>query len=175
MRLLNDSHITPLSPRVAFDAPSAQEALRHLQEGQHIDKIVLTMRDADGKLQIGSTPVEAAHQIKVDGSASYLLAGGLGGIATVIVRHLVENGARLLVCLSINPGSKPEDVDTIKELESMGCEVILVKGDLISKDDISNAVQQAGNLKGVLHAPMLLTDDNFRNMTLEQWNSQTPR
>ncbi|KAL8762214.1 MAG: hypothetical protein Q9184_001731 [Pyrenodesmia sp. 2 TL-2023] len=154
---------------------AAEEALRKLQQGQHIGKIVLTMRDADGKLQIGGTPVRgtpvrAADEIKVDGSASYLLAGGLGGIATVIARHLVENGARRLVCLSRNPGSKPEDVDTIKELESMGCQVILVKGDLISKDDISNAVQQARNLKGVLHAPMLLADDSFRNMTLEQWN-----
>lgn len=170
MRLLKDGHITPLGTRIAFDASSAEEALRHLQQGQHIGKVVLTMRDADGKLQIGSAPVRAADEIKVDGSASYLLAGGLGGIATVIARHLVENGARRLVCLSRNPGSKPEDVDTIKELESMGCEVILVKGDLISRDDISNAVQQARNLKGVLHAPMLLADNNFRNMTLEQWN-----
>lgn len=141
-----------------------------MQQGQHIGKIVLTMRDADGKMKIGSTPTRPADQIKVDGLASYLLAGGLGGIATVIARHLVENGARRLVCLSRNPGSKPEDVDTIKELESMGCEVILVKGNLISKKDIVHAVQQAPNLKGVLHAPMLLADESFRNLTLEQWN-----
>lgn len=170
MRFLKDGHITPLGPRVAFDASSAEEALRHMQQGQHIGKIVLTMRDADGKIKIGSTPIRAADQIKVDGLASYLLAGGLGGIATVVARHLVENGARRLVCLSRNPGSKPEDVDTIKELESMGCEVILVKGNLINKNDIFNAVQQAPNLKGVLHAPMLLADESFRNLTLEQWN-----
>ncbi|KAI4284877.1 MAG: hypothetical protein L6R38_001086 [Xanthoria sp. 2 TBL-2021] len=170
MRLLKDGHITPLDPRVAFDASSAVEALQHMQQGQHIGKIVLTLRDADGNMLTGSTPVQAAGQVKVDGSASYLLAGGLGGIATVVARHLVENGARRIVCLSRSPGSKAEDVDTITELESMGCEVILVKGNLINKNDIVNAVQQAPNLKGVLHAPMLLADESFRNMTLEQWN-----
>lgn len=167
---MKDGHITPLSPRVAFDASSAAEAFQHVQQGQHIGKTVLTMRDAHGEIKIGSTPVRAADQIKIDSSASYLLAGGLGGIAAVIARFLVENGARRLVCLSRNPGSKPEDIDTIKELESMDCEVVLVKGDLINKHDVLNAVQQASNLKGVLHAPMLLADNNFRNMTLEQWN-----
>ncbi|KAL8848907.1 MAG: hypothetical protein Q9221_006065 [Calogaya cf. arnoldii] len=170
IQFLKDGHIAPIGPRVEFDASSAVEAFQHMQQGQHIGKLVLTMRDADGKLSIGSNPVQAVSQVKVDGSASYLLAGGLGGIASVVARHLVENGARRLVCLSRNPGSKPEDVDTIKELESMGCEVILVKGNLVDKNDIVNAVQQAPNLKGVLHAPMLLADESFRNLTLEQWN-----
>ncbi|KAL8721902.1 MAG: hypothetical protein Q9225_001498 [Loekoesia sp. 1 TL-2023] len=170
IRFLKDGHITPLGPLVSIDASSAEEALRHIQQGQHMGKIVLTMRDADGKLKIGGTPIRAADQVKVDGLASYLLTGGLGGIATVVARYLVENGARRLVCLSRKPRSKPEDADTIKELESMGCEVIFVKGDLANKNDIVNAVQQAPNLKGVLHAPMLLADESFRNMTLEQWN-----
>lgn len=141
-----------------------------MQQGQHIGKVVLTMRDQDGNVKIGSTSLRAPGQIKVDGFASYLLAGGLGGIATVVARVLAESGARRLVCLSRNPGIKSEDIDTIKELESMGCEIVLVKGDLSNKDDVLNAVRQAPNLKGVLHAPMLLADETFRNMTLEQWN-----
>ncbi|KAI4217434.1 MAG: hypothetical protein LQ351_000029 [Letrouitia transgressa] len=170
MRFLRDGHINPLSPRVTFDASEAEDAFRHIQQGQHMGKVVLTTRDADGNMNIGSIPIQAADQVKVDGLASYLLAGGLGGIATVVARHLVENGARRLVCLSRNPGSKPDDADTIKELESMGCEIILAKGNLANKNDVINAVQQAPNLKGVLHAPMLLADESFRNMTLEQWN-----
>ncbi|KAL8790669.1 MAG: hypothetical protein Q9213_000517 [Squamulea squamosa] len=170
MRYLKDGHITPLGPRVAFDASSAEVAFWQMEKGEHMGKIVLTMRDADGKFKIDSTSIRAADKVKVDSSASYLLAGGLGGIATVVARHIVENGARRLVCLSRNPGSKPEDVDTIKELESMGCEVVLVKGNLIDKNDILNAVRHAPNLKGVLHAPMLLADESFSKMTLEQWN-----
>ena len=105
--------------------------------------------------------------------ASYLFAGGLGGIGTVIARHLVENGARRIVCFSRNPGSRPEDMDTIREFESMGCEVVLVKGDMVNRDDIFRAVKQAPNLKGILHSPRLLQDEAFRNMKLEQWIKAT--
>lgn len=129
--------------RMSYLMLQVQSRTQHLQQGQNIGKMVLTMRDGDGRLLIGDTPVKAAGQVKVDGLASYLLAGGLGGIATVVARHLVENGARRLVCLSRNSGSKAEDVDTIKELESMGCEIILVKGNLNNKNNIVKAVQQA--------------------------------
>lgn len=134
-------------------------------------KVVLVMRDESGRSKFGDASVKPADVFKMDTSASYLFAGGLGGIASVVARHLVENGARRLVCLSRNPGSRPEDVDNIRELESMGCEVVLVKGSLVNKDDIVNAVQQAPNLKGIVHCPMLLQDEAFRNMTVDQWNT----
>ncbi|RYP90773.1 hypothetical protein DL770_003106 [Monosporascus sp. CRB-9-2] len=169
VRFLKEGRITPLAPRTAFDASAAEDAIKHMQQGQHMGKVVLTLRNPDGTLKIGTTPLKAADVFKMDGSASYLLAGGLGGIASVIARHLVEHGARRLVCLSRNPGSRPEEVDLIKEFESMGCEVRLVKGNLINKDDVIRAVQQAPNLKGIVHSPMLLQDEAFRNMTVEQW------
>lgn len=134
-------------------------------------KVVLVMRDENGRSKIGDVPVKPADVFTMNASSSYLLAGGLGGIASVIARHLVENGARRLVCLSRNPGSRPEDADKIRELESMGCEVVLVKGSLTNKEDIVNAVQQAPNLKGVVHCPMLLQDESFRNISLAQWNT----
>ena len=55
----------------------------------------------------------------------------------------------------------------------MGCEVRLVKGDMVNKDDIVRAVQQSPNLKGILHSPMLLQDESLRNMTVEQWIKAT--
>lgn len=52
----------------------------------------------------------------------------------------------------------------------MGCEVRLVKGNLTNKGDVLGAIQQAPNLKGIVHCPMLLQDGSFRNMTVEQWS-----
>lgn len=157
-----------LPPRVAYSAQDVEEALKQVQEGNYVGQIVLNLRDNEGNLQVGTNIARVTGQIKTDSSASYLLAGGLGGIATVIAKQLVENGARRLVCMSRNPGTK--DTDTIRELESMGCEVVLVKGNLIDKDDVFNAVQVAQPLKGVIHAPMLLRDSSFKNMSLENWN-----
>jgi NAD(P)-dependent dehydrogenase (short-subunit alcohol dehydrogenase family)/aryl carrier-like protein len=168
-QLLDKGSIGPIDPRVTYDASNVEEAIKDMQAREHVGKVVLRLRDADGTLQIGTTPVKSMPELDIDSSASYLLAGGLGGIATVIARHLVENGARNLVCLSRNPGSHAGDAETIGELESMGCTVQLVKGDIANKDDVLRAVKQAPNLKGILHSPMLLRDEALRNMNLEQW------
>lgn len=168
-QLLDERSIGAIAPRVTYDASAAEDAMKYVQERRNIGKVVLRLRDSEGTLKIGATPVKTISELNVDDSASYLLAGGLGGIATVIARHLVENGCRRLVCLSRNPGSRPGDADTIRELESMGCTVELVQGDMVNKDDVVRAVHQAPNLKGILHSPMLLQDEALRNMKLEQW------
>ncbi|KAI1864640.1 hypothetical protein JX265_008364 [Neoarthrinium moseri] len=174
VKLLKEGNIVPISPRIVYDAFDVESAIRHVQESKDMNKVILQVRDTDGTLKIGTSLVKVADDIfKVDSAASYLLAGGLGGIGTVIARHLVENGARRIVCLSRNPGSRKEDANTIGELQSMGCEVVLVKGDMVNRDDVFRAVQQAPNLKGILHSPMLLQDEAFRNMRLEQWIKAT--
>lgn len=174
VKLLNEGSIVPIAPRVVYEASDVEDAIKHVQENKDTSKVILRLRYTDGTLKIGTSPVKVADDaFKVDKTASYLLAGGLGGIGTVIARHLVENGARRIVCLSRNPGSRPEDADTIGEFQSMGCEVVLVKGDMVNRDDIFRAVQQAPNLKGILHSPMLLQDEAFRNMRLEQWIKAT--
>ena len=174
VRLVKEGSIVSLTPRVVYEASGVEDAIKHVQENNDSSKIILQLRDADGKFNIGTSTVKVADDIfTIDKTASYLLAGGLGGIGTVIARHLVENGARRIVCFSRNPGSRPEDRDAIREFESMGCEVVLVKGDMVSKDDIFRAVKQAPNLKGILHSPMLLQDEAFRNMKLEQWIKAT--
>lgn len=176
VELLGEGRITPSASRTVYKAEDAGDAIKHVHEhSAAAGAVVLQLRDAEGALTIGNDHrVKVADDhLRVDPTASYLLAGGLGGIGTVIARHLVENGARRIVSMSRNPGSKPEDLDTIRELESMGCEVVLVKGDMVNKADIYNAVRQSPNLKGILHSPMLLRDETFRNMTIEQWVTAT--
>ncbi|KAI9170607.1 Lovastatin diketide synthase LovF 15 [Paramyrothecium foliicola] len=170
VKFLKEGSIGPIAHRKVYEASAVRDAINHVQERKDTSKVILQIRGADGDLKVAKDSIQAADDdFKVDESASYLLAGGLGGIGTVIARHLVETGARRIVCLSRNPGSRPEDADTVRELESMGCEVVLVKGDMVNRDDVFRAVQQAPNLKGILHSPMLLQDEAFRNMKLEQW------
>lgn len=170
-KYLRDGKITPLRPRTVYDASAAESAFRYLQEEGNNGRTLLVLKDEGGHTNVGNALVRPVDVFAADPSASYLLAGGLGGIASVIARYLVERGARRLVCLSRNPGSRPEDADKIKELESMGCEIVLVKGSLTSKEDIASAVKQAPMLRGVIHCPMLLQDESFRNMSVDQWNA----
>ncbi|KAK2021943.1 hypothetical protein LX32DRAFT_574456 [Colletotrichum zoysiae] len=174
VELLEKGSIVPLAPRVVYEASDVENAIRHVQENKDLNKVILQLRGADGRLNIGTGTVKVADEaLKVDKTASYLLAGGLGGIGTVLARYLIESGARRIVSFSRNAGSRPDEQDIIREFESMGCEVVLVKGDMVNRDDVFRAVKAAPNLKGILHSPMLLQDEAFRNMTLEQWIKAT--
>ncbi|KAH0435679.1 polyketide synthase [Colletotrichum camelliae] len=168
---LRMGHIKPLTPKKVFDASSVQDGFRHLQQGTHIGKIVFSVRSPDGNLNIDTGKlVKPLQTLKLSDSANYLLVGGLGGLGRAVARHLVEQGARRLVFMSRSAGSGPEDGDTVRELESMGCQVELVRGSVINKDDVSRAITHAPNLKGIIQASMVLRDENLVRMSLDHWN-----
>lgn len=164
-------HITPIRPKRNFDAFHVQDAFRYMQQGQHLGKIVISLRGADGNVKIDTDSIKVTRQLNLDSRASYLLVGGLGGLGRAVARHLVENNARRLVFLSRSAGDSPEDPDTIKELEAMGCEVQLVKGSVIQRDDVSRAIEQAANLKGIIQFSMVLRDENFSRMSIDEWKT----
>ncbi|OAQ63678.2 polyketide synthase [Pochonia chlamydosporia 170] len=164
--------ISSLSPKKVFPMSSIQDGFRHLQQGTHIGKIVFSVRQPDGSLNLDIKRVvrNRMRRLQLDPSASYLLVGGLGGLGRSVARHLVEQGARSLVFLSRSAGSGAEDADTVRELEGMGSKVQLIKGSVVSEEDVVGAVQQATNLKGIIQASMVLRDENITRMSLEQWN-----
>lgn len=176
-RHLEEGNIRPIPRARVFDASSLQEALRYMQKGRHIGKIVISMRDeTDGKgtikINTGPAAVRAPKKLlQLDSSASYMLVGGLGGLGRSVSRHLVDHGARRLVYLSRSAGTGPGDADFVRELKSMACEVVLVKGSVASADDVSRAVQQAPNLRGVMQCSMVLSDQAFARMSLDEWDT----
>lgn len=142
-----------------------------MQKGQHIGKIVISMRDIYGNIKSDMAGIKTAKKPTLDSSSSYLLVGGLGGLGRTVSRYLVEHNARHLVYLSRNAGS--DDQDFVQELESMGCRVQLVRGSVTNKDDVSLAIQQAPNLKGIMQCSMVLRDQAFSRMSLSEWNLAT--
>lgn len=164
-------HITPIRPITMFDATAMEDAFRHMQQGTHLGKLVILLRNADGSPKIDPTFVRTAPSLDLDSNASYLLIGGLGGLGRAVSRRLVEHKARRLVFLSRSAGRGPDDNDFVQELESMGCGVRLVQGSVTSEADVTRAIQQAPNLKGILQLSMVLRDQAFPHMTLAEWNT----
>lgn len=141
-----------------------------MQQGLHMGKIVISIRDSsDAALNMDTSTVTRRTSAKLDESASYLLVGGLGGLGRAVSRWMVEHNARHLVYLSRSAGSNDEDNHFIRELESMGGKVTLVKGSVVSAEDVERAVKQAPNLKGILQMSMVLRDQAWDKMTLDEW------
>jgi NAD(P)-dependent dehydrogenase (short-subunit alcohol dehydrogenase family) len=162
--------ILPIRPITVYDVSSIEEAFRQMQQGHHVGKLVISIREDNGSTKITTDPVKSIFQVELDSSASYLLIGGLGGLGRAVSRRMVNRGARRLVYLSRSAGQGQDDGDFVRELESMGCEVTLVKGSVSNVDDVARTIEQAPNLKGIMQCSMVLCDQAFPQMTLEEWN-----
>ncbi|KAK4118948.1 hypothetical protein N657DRAFT_694068 [Parathielavia appendiculata] len=143
--LFRDGHIKPIGPTTVFAASAIEDLPLHAEGVAH-------------------------RTLELDGSASYLLAGGLGGLGRAVSRYMVEHGARRLIYLSRSGGTKAEDQALVRELQSMGCEVLIVQGSVADEADVYRAIQLAPNLKSVINLSMALHDQAFTRMTVDEWN-----
>lgn len=145
--------VTPIRPLFKYGPEDVTEAFRYLQNGEHIGKIILEIPQKDSTI----SGVRSAPKLALDPNASYILAGGLGGLGRSIATWMVEHGARSLVFLSRSAGRSGSDQAFFTELQSMGCKVGAVVGMTQIMEDVQKAVMSAPNpIKGVIQLAMVL-------------------
>jgi acyl transferase domain-containing protein/thioesterase domain-containing protein len=109
----------------------------------------------------------------------YLITGGLSGLGLVVARHLARQVQARLVLLARSPLPAREDWDAwlrradaddrtrrrlraVRELESLGAEVLPVSADVTDVEAVRAALDEAGRrfgpLNGVFHAAGVLKD-----------------
>ncbi|KAI8956900.1 hypothetical protein F5Y11DRAFT_125320 [Daldinia sp. FL1419] len=164
----NQGHLRPISPIASFDAKRIARAFRHLEDGDHMGKIVVTFSPPS----LG-TPIESLPQrrgIEFDRTATYLLVGGVGGLGRSIAIWMVERGARNLMFLSRSAGQSDVSKILFHEIESMGCSVTAVAGRVDLIEDVREAIHQAKSpIKGVIQLAMVLRDVPVVDMEWSQW------
>ncbi|KAI1099372.1 fatty acid synthase S-acetyltransferase [Jackrogersella minutella] len=163
---------TSIQPLKVFPAVETADAFRYMQKGQHIGRIGISLRNSAEDREIHFDTTKRYRPVSFKSPASYLLVGGLGGLGRAISAWMVDHGAHELIYLSRSAGLGPHDKQFVSELKSMDCDVKLVKGDVTKFDDVSRAVSSATHpLKGVIQMSMVLRDQNFEAMTIEDWNA----
>ena len=174
MDYFNQGYIKPIPLSKVFDAVAVADALKLMQQGNHIGKIVFELRDNAGEPHLEKLHTTRKQTLILDSSASYLLIGGLGGLGRSIAVWMVQRGARHLTFLSRSAGTGKHDRDFVREIESMGCSVQLVRGSVTNKEDVSRAVNGVpATLKGIIQMTMVLHDQSFPRMTFDDWESAT--
>ncbi|KIA75610.1 polyketide synthase [Aspergillus ustus] len=112
----------------------------------------------------------ADPKLSLRSDVAYLLVGGLGGLGQSVSTYLVERGARHLIYLSRTAGESQAHQTFFRELESQGCSVQAIKGNVSSLADVSAAIRNAQlPIAGVLHLGMVLDDHPFMDMAHEDW------
>lgn len=167
-------HLKPIRVDQVFAASRVLDAFRYMQQGKHIGKIVIEVRDPSGKLLLESVDATKKIGAGLDGAASYLLVGGLGGLGRSMSVWMAQRGARNFTFLSRSAGGGTHDADFVAELESMGCTVQLVRGDVTNPTDVVRAVDgTVAPLRGIVQMSMVLRDQMFEGMSVEDWNAVT--
>jgi thioester reductase-like protein len=158
--------LTPLPHRV-FSIANVVSAFRHLQQGKHVGKVVLSLRDRPACVAAGPVDLIA---FRPDGS--YLITGGLGGFGLEVARWMVEHGARHLVLMGRRGVHSEEVRRAVAELENAGAQVHVVAGDVSEEADVARALAHVDRhlppLRGVVHAAMVLEDCLLQNLHWEQ-------
>lgn len=163
---------TSITPLKIFPASETADAFRYMQKGQHIGRVGISIRNSAGDREIHFDTTKRTRPINFNSSASYLLVGGLGGLGRAISTWMVDHGARELIYLSRSAGVGSHDEAFVNELKSMDCDVKLVKGDVTNPDNVAKAVAATTYpLKGLIQMSMVLRDQNFETMTIDEWNA----
>jgi hypothetical protein len=154
MDLWEQGKIEPVRPIKVFPANQVVDALRYMQQGVHMGKIVIELPEDVNELETSNSAPASSFSSHV----SYLLVGGLGGLGRTISTWLVENGARYLVFLSRSAGQSEDDQAFIRELETQGCHIQTGAGSVTKLSDVQNAVSKCIKpLAGVFQLSVKLT------------------
>ena len=141
-----------------FSAAQIEEALRFMQKGQHIGKIIVNIPESVEELPL-ETP---RHNMRLYSDKAYLFVGGLGGLGRSVSNFLVERGARHIVFFSRSAGSLSSSDPFFKELAAQGCSVQAISGSVSECGDVERAVNAIGMpIGGVLQASMVLSVSRY--------------
>jgi NADPH:quinone reductase-like Zn-dependent oxidoreductase/acyl carrier protein len=164
MELFERGELRPL-PYRTFPISRAAEAFRQMQQSRHVGKLVIAMNDA------GVHPA-VQRQVMMQGNATYLISGGLGGFGLATARWLAEKGARHFALVGRSGAATDEARAGIAALETMGALVRVYCADIADSaavdEMIARVSQEMPAIRGVVHAAMVLDDGPVLNLDPER-------
>ena len=149
--LYRAGHISKISPLKVFDVSEIENALRYFQSNSRMGKIAISLQDPDARL----TVLPSKHSTSFSAEKSYLLVGCLGGLGTAIARWMVSRGASNLVFLGRSGVDRPAAQRLVDDLQAMGANVVVIRGDVVNPEDVQKAVDSIpGVFGGIVQAAM---------------------
>lgn len=169
---LRQSFRLPPSRRV-WPASKSIEAIQWAQTPAHHGSAIITF-DLDGHIPV--TP-ELANPLILDGDATYLIAGGTGGLGANLAKFLARKGAKNLAIVSRSGSSAASATSVTQDLTSMGVRVQFYAADISDEAAMQQMLEQCAGamppIRGVVQCAAVLEDSIYQNMTHAQWRTAT--
>ncbi|KAI4910493.1 Type I Iterative PKS [Alternaria infectoria] len=116
MDLVGEGNIHCPRPLNLFPVSDVEGAFRYLQSGKNTGRIIIQI-DPSAKVQ---KRVLRRRSWQFDQNASYIVAGGLGGIGRSILKWMASRGARHLIVPSRSGASSGAAAELVSELAERG-------------------------------------------------------
>ncbi|KAH8897429.1 hypothetical protein GQ53DRAFT_791898 [Thozetella sp. PMI_491] len=173
LRLAANKEVGVPKPLHLFPVSQAENALRYMQSGKNTGRILITLNAED------VVPKYLVHKStwRFDANASYLIAGGMGGLGRPIIRWMADRGAGNFIVPSRSGGSSQAALELISDLGKKGVTLVAPCCDVSSAVELETILQECASMppiKGCMNLAMVLQDAVFENMTHAQW-TQTLR
>ncbi|XWN32591.1 MAG: thioester reductase domain-containing protein [Devosia sp.] len=157
--------IRPLAYRT-YRLTNLTDALRLMQGGRHVGKLVL---DLDRK----NAPIEPLPKgpSAISSDGVHLITGGLGGIGLKIALWMAERGATKIALVGRKGVTTEAQAKDIAQVEAAGAQVLVIKADVSDAEQVSELIADLeaseGEIRGIMHAVLVLDDSLMTNMTHE--------
>lgn len=169
---LADGIVKPADPLVAYPVSDLVKAMRLLQAGRHMGKLVIQWTP-DAQVPVLRSP---APPLRLD-EGVFLLIGGMGGLGRSIARMLFSHGARKFCFLSRSAGTSIQARYLLDELAEYGAQSKVITCDVSDATSLVLALDQCktelGSIRGVFQCAAVLNDALFANMTYSDWTGCT--
>ncbi|KAK5988693.1 Highly reducing polyketide synthase azaB [Cladobotryum mycophilum] len=161
----NGKYMVPY-PLTVFKRSGFEEAFRLLQTGRHAGKVVVDWEQEDTIQILPKNPLD----YRFDDNATYVIAGGLGGIGRNIAAWMCRHGAKNIILLSRSGPNSDAAKGLIATLEKDGIRVHAPKCDVSNPEAVEAVVAHAKAnmppIKGCIQASMVVENRIFENYTL---------
>lgn len=155
--LYKAGEISQIQPLTVMDFTRIGERNQALDSSKgRIGKIVFKYDPSD----LVRVMPDALSPYQFDGEASYVLAGGLGGLGRSLARWMVARGARSLVFLSRSGHISPSVAKMLEDAKGAGCKARIFICDVANADHVRSVVEQCAAslppIRGCIQCSMTL-------------------
>ena len=165
LKLCASGKISSVRPFTVMNLGQMQDGIDSLRSKDRHGKVVCVPELSD----VLSVIPDSLPAYRFDGEASYVLAGGLGGIGRSVARWMASRGARNLIFLSRSGRRTAAVNEMISNLQGMGCQSHVFTCDVSDAARLKDVVQACSTefpqIKGCIQGSMVLEVSSSSSFT----------
>ncbi|KAL8857761.1 MAG: hypothetical protein Q9178_005661 [Gyalolechia marmorata] len=171
-RLYRSQHISPIGTIDIKNIADLDSAVASYSDNFLNAKTIISYSQSEKQVKA----IPERPNLKFHHDATYLLVGCLGGLGRSLTSWMMERGARRFAFLSRSGTDSKQAAILVKDVETAGAAVQVIRGDATSKDDVDRALKSIPAefpIRGVVNAAMVLRDGLFHSMSYDNWVTST--